>query len=299
MRRIAVASKLCIDRYYPDALVCGSKHNSTHDNPGGAAVTVAFVLRTLGFAVRLLGRYTDNDMLVRQRAIDAGIEWAMTRADGNTAINAVLPSGPTVLRVVSGPEYVPAEPDSFALTEVDVSAMAIGGSLDRDYVAMLLEFAAATGVPCFWNPGASADLAALDCGGEVYLQVSFIEFSQRASSPEELCHELLETTHATGVVVTDAAGGAYGIQRQKRGSFHVPAVSLLKSVRPLGAGDAHFAGFIAMFLNAPKCIRFERALGFARIVAAQHVSGCSPTGWSGIREFVNDRLQVADVRSAA
>jgi sugar/nucleoside kinase (ribokinase family) len=60
-------------------------------------------------------------------------------------------------------------------------------------------------------------------------------------------------------------------------------------MQEVGAGDAHFGGFIAMFLNAPKCVRFERSLGFARIVAARHVSGLQPTDWRGLSALEQDK----------
>src|SRR5947207_2599558 len=73
--------------------------------------------------------------------------------------------------------------------------------------------------------------------------------------------------------VTDAERGAFGVERKApRRVLHAQAIPVAEPLRTIGAGDAHVAGFLVTYLEAPEPIRLERGLTVGRLAGAMHVS---------------------------
>ena len=153
-----------------------------------------------------------------------------------------------------------------------------------EYAESWIVGAAAKGVPCFWNASGSSDLSLIAQGADVYLQVSAGEFGA-AGHAERLAPELLAKTGAAGVIVTDGERPACGLLRGDKQPLHAPTLPVAEPIRELGAGDAHFAGFLAAFSIAPPATRLERGLAAGRIAAARHVLGLKPGTWTDLVRF--------------
>jgi sugar/nucleoside kinase (ribokinase family) len=286
MTRLAYVSKICQDVYFSEDLPEGGKFDPLKREWGGAAATAVPILRSLGIGTDLYGWYTQDDEPFHERANSLRAGWLMEKHDGRGAVNAILP-GPRILRVTEGPPDLPPHRAAQSLLERQPSAIVISGSFPDETVAFWLSTAAGLGVPVFWDAGAGADLAQASSGGTVYLKISHAEHQrgQDRHAPEAYARELLLKTGAAGVIVTAAQRGAFGILRDEGKVLHAPALPLDDPLELVGCGDAHLAGFLAAFLQAPIPIRLERGLAIGRLVAARHTRGLAPGNWQALRGF--------------
>jgi sugar/nucleoside kinase (ribokinase family) len=298
-RPMTLASKLTLNFRAPQNMPPRTKHDPANVEPGGYAVVAAPVLQLLGERVVLMGRCTPALTPFMRRSAGAGIICRMLKVEGPEPANLLL-DGDRIVRVAPGPKCLPTKEDGEILCDIKPCAIALGGSMDNDYAGFLAEYAAATGIPLFWNPSASADLHVADVGARFVLQVSFSEFANGESSTAALARRLLAQTAATVVVVTDGERGAYAVAREAPHSvLHAPAVPIADPVREVGAGDAHSAAFAAMYLAAPKAVRLARSLEAAALVAARHIIGLNPGGWQELARFRASLDRVPEVREVA
>lgn len=298
-KAVVFASKYTQNHHPPVDTLPGTKFGAARVEPGGAGVVAARVLQRLGRQVVLMGRRTPALASFLELTAAEGIVSHLLPVEGPEAANVILP-GCRILRVARGPTCSPTSEEGIGLGELWPRAIALGGSMDNDYAAFLAEFATAAGIWFFWNPNPNADLGVIDGCGPCVLQVSFAEFANGAASEAALARQLLAQSAATVVCVTNAERGAIAVERESpHAVLHAPAISIPSPVREVGAGDAHFAGFIAMFLDARPVIRLERSLSVARLVAARYVSGHAPGDWTDLAQYQAHMDQVPEVREAA
>ncbi|MCI0637479.1 MAG: PfkB family carbohydrate kinase [Gemmataceae bacterium] len=295
-----LASKYVQNHHPPDGTPPGSKFKAARIVPGGFGVVAARVLqKLLGGWLVLMGRSTPSLATFLQLTAAEGILSKMLPVDGPEAANAML-EGSRIMRVTDGPNYVPTTEESELLCELRPEFIAVGGSMDNNYIAFLAEYAAAMGIWFFWNPNRNSDLRVADVGSKLVLQVSFLECADGDDSPKGLARRLLVQTAAAVVCVTDSARGAVAVERTSPHVFlHGPAIPILEPVRECGAGDAHFAGFLATYLDAPPKIRLERSLHVGRLTSAMHVCGVAPGDWTELARFEAQLDQVPMVAEAA
>ncbi len=299
MKRIAFVMKPCFEKYYAASMPLSGVFDPVETRLGGTGATAAQLLRQLGAQVELFGRVTDDLERFWQNMLNADLRCRMERVSGSAPVDVVLPPR-RMLRVCTGPKYAPSSKEAQFVARNRVAAIAATGPLEDDYVEFWMTAAAARGVPFFWKPGPSATLSQIESAGDVYLQISFDEYaSANQRSPAELARHLLACTGAAGVVITAGTDGSYGVLRVKSGVLHAPALRLRAPIREIGAEDAHFAGFVATFLDAPEIIRLERGLSIARLVAARHMARLAPAGWWQLRLFQNRIDYLPPVRVAA
>jgi sugar/nucleoside kinase (ribokinase family) len=298
-KAVIVAAKYNQNLYPPPDFPPSTKANPAYVEPGGAAVVGARVLQRLGLQVVLMGRRTPALTPFLDLAALEGIVCKMLAEDGPEATNVVLP-GWRILRVTRGPRCIPTKEESGLLSDLRPRAIAVGGSMDKEYAAFLAEFAAATGVWFCFNPNPSADLAVVDVGGKAMLQVSFTEFADGDASPVALARQLLAQTAAAVVCVTDGDKGAYAVERKSSHVvLHAPAIPIIEPAREIGAGDAHFGAFVATFLEAPPAIRLERSLTVGRLAAARHIAGLGPGSWTDLALFQAQLDRIPNIAEAA
>jgi sugar/nucleoside kinase (ribokinase family) len=282
----------------PDPFPEGTMTDPVLSEWGDGGAVVAPALHALGCQVRLRGRLAPGQDGYRELMTGRGIGWAMEAADGTGALSVVL-AGRRVLRVLKAPPFVFSASEGRELAASPADAFVLTGSLDNGYAAAVLEVAAARGLPCFINPPAHFDLRMIGAGVTAFLQVNDVEFGGDGNSGAALARKLLAGSGAAGVVVTAAGRGAWGVLRGDPKVLHCPAVPGVEPVRPLGAGDAHFAGLVATLLAAPKAVRLERSLAVARLVAARHVAGLAPCGWVDLCRYEAQLDLVPPLRAVA
>lgn len=286
-------------------LALGGKHDPTGDQDGGAVVVGGPALRALDFDIEAFGRVgiyeegeeTPFESLARQ----LGIVWHIEKVAVPGKVCVVIPGPPVnVIRAVRGPKYLPSPAEGAYLAQHRPDAIAIAGSLENEANAFWLTSAAAKGIVAYWNPSQLADLSLADCGGVVYLQVSYSEFkSPEFADPANMAQKLLARTGAAGVLVTNGTDGTYGVLRGT-GVQHCPAIPV-DGVVELGAGDAHFAGVIAALQSlrgAEPSQQLDRALTLGRLTSARHVLGLRPGDWTAIRNFEASLDRIPPIRKA-
>jgi sugar/nucleoside kinase (ribokinase family) len=299
MRRLAAVGKLNKDYHFLN-VVPGEKNNFDRTAWGGGPLVAAPTMAALGLKVDLMSRHNSSHATELQAVFEStNVTFCSETIKEPVGVNAVLGDG-TVLRIVPTADLKPSRSEAYYLGTTPLDAIALCGSMPDQYADFWVQGAAARGISVFWNASSSADLSLCANGANVLLQVSFIEFVKRvpASCPEDLARCLLGLTGAQAVCVTDGSGESIGIHRSRAEVIRKRAFALQGVVRKLGAGDAHFGGFVAAWLSAPANTRLERAMSAGRIAGARHVMGLPPGNWSELREFELQRICDAVERAA-